>query len=289
MSTNQVVQFNNQSIPVFFHNNKPYVAMKPICENIGLQWEAQYKRIQRNHILKQAMSMMDIVAQDGKNREMVTLPIGYLNGWLFGIDVNKVKPEIKDTLIKYQLECFDVLYNHFMPKVAAAHPNTITLEQQQAIKDAVLRKAQRDKRTYQSIYRDFYNAFDIPRYQELPLAKFEEAVRWLGDGWYQYKSSTTPQSQLDIMEILQDFVEQVIVTNHEMKKLCDALRVVDSRAFMVYAHHLVGSNELAREIAWKYDFKNKSGEPTIDMYCRTITLSNGLQFEVKPNWFNCPA
>ena len=33
-----------------------------------------------------------------------------------GVDANKVKPEIKDTLVKYQLECYDVLYQHFMPK-----------------------------------------------------------------------------------------------------------------------------------------------------------------------------
>ena len=184
----QTVKFNNQSIPVFFHNDKPYVAMRPICENIGLDWTAQAQKIKRHHILNSTMVMITIVAQDGKNREMATLPIGYLNGWLMSVDVNRVKPEIKDTLIKYQLECFDVLYKHFMPKVAEVHPNTITVEQQQAIKDAVLRKAQRDKRTYQSVYHEFYNVFDVPRYQELPLSKFDDAMKWLGDGWYQYKS-----------------------------------------------------------------------------------------------------
>ena len=56
----------------------------------------------------------------------------------------------------------------------------ITLEQQQSIKNAVLRKAERDKRTYQSIYREFYNVFDVPRYQELPLSRFDEALKWLG-------------------------------------------------------------------------------------------------------------
>lgn len=67
----------------------------------------------------------------------------------------------------------------------------ITIEQQQAIKDAVLRKAERDKRTYQSVYREFYNTFDIPRYQELPLSRFDEALNWLSDGWYRNKAQTT--------------------------------------------------------------------------------------------------
>lgn len=72
---------------------------------------------------------------------------------------------------------------------------TITTEQQQAIKDAVLRKAQRDKRSYQSVYHELYNVFDIPRYQELPLAKFDEALKWLGDGWYQNKQPNETRSQ----------------------------------------------------------------------------------------------
>lgn len=72
---------------------------------------------------------------------------------------------------------------------------TITAEQRQAIKDAVLRKAQRDKRSYQSVYHEFYNVFDIPRYQELPLAKFDDALKWLGDGWYQYNQSNETRSQ----------------------------------------------------------------------------------------------
>ena len=51
MNANQIIKFNNQDIPVFFHDNKPYVAIQPICENIGLDWEAQRQRIKRNHVL----------------------------------------------------------------------------------------------------------------------------------------------------------------------------------------------------------------------------------------------
>lgn len=111
----KIVKFNNQQIPVYFVGDKPFVAMKPICENIGLQWEAQLKRIKRNHVLNQGMSIMDIPTNGG-NQQIVCLPFSMLNGWLMGVDANKVKPEIKDTLTKYQLECYDVLYKHFIPK-----------------------------------------------------------------------------------------------------------------------------------------------------------------------------
>ena len=112
----KIVKFNSQQLPVYFKNEQPYVAMRPICENIGLDWAAQYQKIKRHHILSSTIVITTMVAQDGKERETVCLPLGFLNGWLLGVDVNKVKPEIKDTLIKYQLECYDVLYKHFMPK-----------------------------------------------------------------------------------------------------------------------------------------------------------------------------
>lgn len=111
----KIVKFNNQQVPVFFHNEKPYVVMKPICENIGLDWRSQLKRIKRNQVLNQGVVMMTIPSVKG-DQDSVALPLGMLNGWLMGVDANKVRLEIKDTLIKYQLECYDVLYKHFMPK-----------------------------------------------------------------------------------------------------------------------------------------------------------------------------
>ncbi|WAU73085.1 phage antirepressor N-terminal domain-containing protein [Acinetobacter sp. TR11] len=111
----KIVKFNNQQVPVFMQGDKPYVLMKPICENIGLDWNSQKKRINRNAVLSKGKVMMTSPSNGG-DQEYIALPLGMLNGWLMGVDANKVRPEIKDTLIKYQLECYDVLYQHFMPK-----------------------------------------------------------------------------------------------------------------------------------------------------------------------------
>lgn len=120
------VNFHNQSLIAVVINSVPHVAMKPICDNIGLQWEAQLKRIKRHPVLSATMSIMDMVAEDGRRREMVMLPIDYLNGWLFSVDANRVKPEIKGRLIDYQRECFRVLSKHFLspaePMQAATMP-----------------------------------------------------------------------------------------------------------------------------------------------------------------------
>ncbi|MDO9914507.1 phage antirepressor N-terminal domain-containing protein, partial [Glaesserella parasuis] len=109
----QTISFNNQALITFEQNGTRYTAMKPICENIGLAWEPQLLRMKRDDILSSTMIITIIVAEDGKNREMVCLPIEYLNGWLFGIDIKRCKPEIRETLIKYKKECYQALHDYW--------------------------------------------------------------------------------------------------------------------------------------------------------------------------------
>ena len=175
----ETIQFHNQSLIVLNHENKPYIAMKAVCENIGLDWEAQRQRIKRHHVLSKGAFMIKVPTKGGA-QQYLCLPISMLNGWLFGIDTNRVKPEIRQKLEQYQLECFDVLYNHFMPKVAQQYPNTISIEQQQAIKQAVNERSYRTGEHHQAIYTKFYQQFKVPRYQDLPASKFDEAIQWLG-------------------------------------------------------------------------------------------------------------
>ena len=106
-------KFFGSEILVINHHDKPYVPMKQVVENIGLDWKAQYRRISENEVLNSTMVIMTTVAEDGKNREMICLPLHYLNGWLFGIKVSKVKPELKDKLIRYQKECYEVLWDYW--------------------------------------------------------------------------------------------------------------------------------------------------------------------------------
>jgi len=60
--------------------------------------------------------MMTTVAEDGKEREMLMLPLKYLQGWLFTVDSSRVKPEIKGCLMVYQKEFFEVLNNYWQHK-----------------------------------------------------------------------------------------------------------------------------------------------------------------------------
>lgn len=110
-------------VPVPFHDGTtlhavivdgaPHVAIRSICEALGLDWQAQHARIRRHPALNSTVSVTKTVAADGKQRELVTLPLDKLNGWLFGVSAARVRPELRERLVQYQRECFDVLARHF--------------------------------------------------------------------------------------------------------------------------------------------------------------------------------
>lgn len=114
-----IINFNGQELNVTQdENGNVFVGMKAVCEGIGLSWHGQFERIQRDSVLNSATRMIRMTAQDGKNYEMISLPIELLNGWLFGIDDKRVKEEIRPALIKYKKECYSVLNDYFHKGVA---------------------------------------------------------------------------------------------------------------------------------------------------------------------------
>lgn len=63
-----------------------------------------------------------------------------------------------------------------MPKIASQYPNIISIEQKQAIKQAVNVRSYRTGEHHQAIYSKLYQQFKVPRYQDLPASKFDEAI-----------------------------------------------------------------------------------------------------------------
>ncbi|HEJ7884144.1 TPA: phage antirepressor N-terminal domain-containing protein [Serratia liquefaciens] len=130
---NQLVEvsFRNQPIQAIQHDSSVFVAMRPVCENIGLEWSGQQKKLARKETKFNCVHI-NTVAADGKMRDVLCIPLRKLNGWLFSVNPEKVHPEIKDNLIAYQEECFEVLHDHFT-KGEAAHPRRQSTMQQYKI------------------------------------------------------------------------------------------------------------------------------------------------------------
>lgn len=87
-----------------------FIPIRPIVERLGLNWSGQYSRIQRDPVLREEQSICVIQTDRLGSREALCLPLDYLSGFLFGISAERVKPEYREDVIRYQKECYRVLF-----------------------------------------------------------------------------------------------------------------------------------------------------------------------------------
>ena len=112
METKTIAKINEVSI-LIIENGGKMVPVTPICDILGIASNGQIERIKADAILGSTHKQCLSVGADGKERKMFSIPLKFAFGWLFTIDENKVKPEARENIIRYKLECYNVLYDHF--------------------------------------------------------------------------------------------------------------------------------------------------------------------------------
>lgn len=113
-----LIEFHGDTLWAMERDGEVYVAISPICKGMGLNPDRQRDRVQRDTILSEGATMM-VVPSAGGMQETMCLRLDLVNGWLFGIDDKRVKPEARDTVLRYKRECYRVLYEHFHGAAAA--------------------------------------------------------------------------------------------------------------------------------------------------------------------------
>lgn len=129
MDTKIIARVNN--VDILSTSDEQLVAIRPICEALGIDVNGQRQRIERDAILGSTACMIHAVAADGKEREMYAIPFRYVFGWLFSIDPSKVNDTARECVLKYKQECYDTLYNHF------TEPQTFLKQKQTVIEQKV--------------------------------------------------------------------------------------------------------------------------------------------------------
>jgi prophage antirepressor-like protein len=110
----QTVNFRNDRIEVISVNDILFISVKKVCKNLGIKGlNDQIKKLKANPAFE--AKYIEIQTAGGM-QEVFCIPLEKLNGWLFTINPNRVRADIKEKLIAYQNECFKVLYNHFNKK-----------------------------------------------------------------------------------------------------------------------------------------------------------------------------
>ena len=136
------VDFYGDELVVIHQDGVDYTPLKPVCDRFGIDWEGQRQRIARDEVLDSATCMIKAqIPGDDQRRDHICLPLDYLNGWLFGVDVGRIRPSLRERLILYKRECYRALARAFGASGDGAAPlaRVVALE----ARVAVLERAQR--------------------------------------------------------------------------------------------------------------------------------------------------
>lgn len=115
------VSFYGDELIVIWQQDMAYTPVKMLCEVLGLDWEKQRERIQGDEVLAEVARIITLLkGGDDQPYPMLCLPLDYIYGWLFGVQVNRVRPELRERLILYKRECYRVLSRAFGGEVVSS-------------------------------------------------------------------------------------------------------------------------------------------------------------------------
>jgi hypothetical protein len=109
----EIIKFHEDELIAYKQGDQIFVAVRPIINALGVHGDWALKSIKSDEILRDVHCVRMVHDASGRAQNMVCLPIHHVHGWLFSIQINKVKPEIREKLLLYKKECYRVLYDHF--------------------------------------------------------------------------------------------------------------------------------------------------------------------------------
>lgn len=193
-----VFNFNNSQVRVQLLNNQPVFCLK----DVALILNVSNAKVSRFNISSKGVHKMYLPTKSG-NQEITFIDEPNLYRVIFRSN--------KKEAVEFQNWVFDEV----LPTIRKTGSYLLTISiEQQLIKQAVNERSFRTGEHYQAIYTKLYEQFKIPRYQDLPASKFDEAIKWLGGvhsrsglsdaDWYDlawlYKAAERMRYQIELIE-----------------------------------------------------------------------------------------
>lgn len=101
------LEFNGKVIYFIAIDGQYWIALKPICEALNVNWNRQFQNLKKDENLKAVFAVQQMQAPDNQLRNYIALPEFFIYGWLFQLQSDS--PELQN----YKWECYRVLYEHF--------------------------------------------------------------------------------------------------------------------------------------------------------------------------------
>lgn len=144
---------------------------------------------------------------------------------------------------------------------------------------------------YSDAYKLVHQRFNVKHIDEIPFDSIPVAVEYVHHLIALYGKTDQQDSLFDKenYELIRKFTEAVLSQNFMMQDVWKALMLINQKDMMYYSRYVLDSNELAREVSIKLDFRTKRGIPLISGDLRSINFLGGCRMGTNPKWFNAPA
>jgi hypothetical protein len=125
-----VTFYGDELVAVQADDGQVYVAVAQMCEALGLNTQAQTRRINRHTILSEGFKGVANMATPGGRQSAYVLRVDLVPLWLSGLRTKRVKDSVRDKLERYQREAAAVLWEAFQEGRLTAEPAFAELLQQ---------------------------------------------------------------------------------------------------------------------------------------------------------------
>ncbi|MFU2112004.1 phage antirepressor N-terminal domain-containing protein [Glaesserella parasuis] len=170
----QTISFYGSELITLKVEDVIYTAVKPIVEAMGLDWGGQQQKLSKSG---GKFGCRDIsMPTNGGLQKMICMPLKKLNGWLFSINPEKVRPDLKDRVIQYQEECFEALYNYW--HFGKAERKTTT-DERTGLRQAVSALVSKKGLIYSDAYSLIHQRFNVEHIDELTPEQVGMAVEYV--------------------------------------------------------------------------------------------------------------
>lgn len=140
----KILSFNGKNIYFLSKDGQYWIALKPICEALNVNWNRQFQNLKESKFLGSAFATQQMQLDGKQLRSYVCLPEKVIYGWLMSI--NSENPE----LINYQWKCYELLYNYFQGAMTE-RLNVLKVKSDEETKLDKLEKELKETKVYQAI------------------------------------------------------------------------------------------------------------------------------------------
>ncbi|HEX8682682.1 MAG TPA: phage antirepressor N-terminal domain-containing protein [Ardenticatenaceae bacterium] len=115
----QILFYGDQIVAVQMEEGSVFVPIRQMCELLGIGYQGQIDRIRRDAVLQKYEAEVLVANPEGGGAQATNcLALKYVPGWLFGITASRVREEVREKLILYQEQVYDIIWQAFRDEVA---------------------------------------------------------------------------------------------------------------------------------------------------------------------------